>query len=207
MGGYLQHLKFHRAQSQEAPQRQRTLPHRSARPQRSARRPTWRPAGRPPKPRKPVFLTFFWFFGQLGMPEASWGRQQPAHEVRARADGFLARSCLQQHNEACRCLKQHNVASADRPGTAKNHGFGHERAKKPSARALTSCAGCCRPQDASGMPNGPKNPKIRKKNGFSGFGGSGRGPPRGPARAPFRACAAVGQRPLQFTEICRYHLF
>ena len=49
-----------------------------------------------PTPKTPK-TRFFWrillFFGPLGMPEAPWGRQQPAHEVRARADGFLARSC------------------------------------------------------------------------------------------------------------------
>ena len=93
-------------------------------------------------------------------------------------------------------------ASADRPGAAKNHGFGHERAKNPSARALTSCAGCCRPQDASGMPNGPKNPKTRKTNRVFGVWRSARGPPRGPACAPLRACAAVKAPPVQFTLVC-----
>ena len=82
-------------------------------------------------------------------------------------------SCLQQHNEACRCLQQHNVASADRAVTAKNHGFGHERAKNPSARAVAACARSCRPQDASGMPNGPKNLKSRQKKRVFGVLGVG----------------------------------
>ena len=63
------------------------------------------------------------------------------------------------------------MASADRPGTAKNHGFGHERAKNPSARALAACAGSHRPQDACGGLNGPNNPQIRQKTRvFGGFG-------------------------------------
>ena len=98
-------------------------------------------------------------------------------------------SCFQQHNEACRCLNQPLQTGQERPKITVSGMNGPKI--HPHGLSL-----CVRGAVGLRMPlaclTGQKTQKIAKKTGFSGSGGSGRGPPRGPACAPLRAALRCG---------------
>ena len=122
--------------------------------------------------------------------ETTQGRcGSPTRAAAALQQHNRACSCFQQHNEACRCLNQPLQTGQERPKITVSGMNGPKIHPHGLSLCVRGAVGLRMPLEAL---TGQKTQKIAKKPGFSGSGGSGRGPPRGPACAPLRAALRCG---------------